>query len=142
MTDFEIANQLTDTMALFIQGFALLSTVIFAYIAGAFYFLHRAPLFTKVMSFSFLVFAMSFILVNLVGSFFHYMAVADQVDLQVEAGSASFLIEAVREGRTREMAWIGLWSGAPVAFGTIAMCFWMTFFWVPHEADIARAEQL
>lgn len=140
MTDYEIANQLTDTMGLFIQGFALLSTVIFAYIAGAFYFLHRAPLFTKVMSFSFLVFAMAFILVNLVGSFFHYMAIADQVDLTVAAGSASFLIEAVHEGRTRDMAWIGLWCGAPVAFGTLAMCFWMTFFWVPHDDDLKRAD--
>ena len=74
MTDFEIANQITDTMNLFLQGFAMLSTVIFAYIAGAFYFLNRAPFFTKVMSFIFLVFAVSFILINMMGAFYHYMA--------------------------------------------------------------------
>lgn len=131
MTDFEIANQLTDTMSLFLQGFALLSTVVFAYIAGAFYFLNRAPVFTKIVSFLFLVFAVAFILVNMLGSFYHYMAIADEVDLQVKSGSATYLIEAVHEGRTRPMAIIGLWTLVPVAFGTLAMCFWMTFFWSP-----------
>ncbi|MEM7638300.1 MAG: hypothetical protein AAF269_04480 [Pseudomonadota bacterium] len=134
MTDFEIANQITDTMNLFLQGFAMLSTVVFAYIAGAFYFLNRAPFFTKVMSFIFLVFAVSFILINMMGAFYHYMALADQVDLRVAAGNASFLIEAVHEGRTREMAFLGLWTIAPVGLGTVAMCFWMTFFWHPRES--------
>ena len=140
MTDIEIANQITDTMNLFLQGFAMLSTVIFAYIAGAFYFLNRAPFFTKVMSFIFLVFAVSFILINMMGAFYHYMALADQVDLRVQDGNASFLIEAVYEGRTREMAFLGLWTIAPVGLGTLAMCFWMTFFW--HQRQPIDAPSL
>jgi hypothetical protein len=138
MTDFEIANQLTDTMGLFLQGFALLCTVIFAYITGAFYFLNRAPLFTKIVSFVFLVFSVVFLLVNMIGSFFHYMALADQVDLQVAGQTTSFLIEAMHEGRTRQMAYAGLWTIAPVAFGTLAMCFWMTFFWTPDEDALRK----
>jgi len=135
MSDFEIANQLTDTMSYFLQAFALLSTIIFAYITGAFYFLHRAPIFTKMVSFLFLLFAVAFVLVSMVGGFFHYMAIADQVDLRVAGGNASFLIEAIEEGRTRPMAIVGLWTVAPVGLGTLAMCFWMTFFWQPDPSD-------
>ncbi|MEO0883091.1 MAG: hypothetical protein AAFY34_10190 [Pseudomonadota bacterium] len=133
MTDFEIVNQITDTMSLFLQGFLLLTTVVFAYIAGAFYFLHRAPFFTKLASFLFLVFAVVYVLINLMGAFYHYMALADQVDEQVARGSASLLVEAVYAGRTRPMAIAGLWTSAPVAIGTLAMCFWMTFFWRPEK---------
>ena len=142
MTDFEIANQITDTMSLFLQGFALMSSVFFAYITGAYYFLNRAPLFTKLMSFIFLMFATTFILVNKLGSFYHYMALADQVDIQVASQSSSFLIEAVQSGRTRPMAIIGLWTIAPVLIGTLIMCFWMTFFWQsePDPAEISAPE--
>ena len=141
MSDFEIANQLTDTMSYFLQAFALLSTIIFAYITGAFYFLHRAPIITKMVSFLFLLFSVTFILTSMVGGFLHYMAIADQVDLQVEGGSASFLIQAIQEGRTRPMAIVGLWTVAPVGFGTLAMCFWMTFFWKPTDIETAKASR-
>ena len=137
MSDFEIVNQITDTMSLFLQGFGLLSSVIFAYITGAFYFLHRAPLFTKLVSFLFLVFAATFMLINMLGAFYHYMALADQVDQQVEQGSVSLLIEAVQTGRTRLMAIAGLWTVGPVILGTLAMCFWMTFFWTPPKSTEA-----
>ena len=137
MSDFEIANQLTATMSYFLQAFTLLSTIIFAYITGAFYFLHRAPIITKMVSFLFLLFAVAFILTSMVGGFFHYMAIADQVDLQVKSGNASFLIEAIQEGRTRPMAIVGLWTVAPVGLGTLAMCFWMTFFWKPVHIEAA-----
>jgi len=136
MSDFEIANQLTDTMSYFLQAFALLSTIIFAYITGAFYFLHRAPIFTKMISFLFLLFAVAFVLVSMIGGFYHYMAIADQVDQQVATGNASFLIQAIQEGRTRPMAIIGLWTVAPVGIGTLAMCFWMTFFWRPEPMPV------
>ena len=139
MTDFEIVNQITDTMSLFLQGFGLLSSVIFAYITGAFYFLHRAPFFTKLVSFLFLVFAATFILINMLGAFYHYMALADQVDQQVAQGSVSLLIEAVQTGRTRPMAIGGLWTVGPVILGTLAMCFWMTFFWNPPKSDDAQS---
>ena len=135
MTDFEIVNQITDTMSLFLQGFGVLSSVIFAYITGAFYFLHRAPLFTKLVSFLFLVFATSYILINMLGAFYHYMALADQVDQQVAQGSVSLLIEAVQTGRTRPMGIGGLWTVGPVILGTLTMCFWMTFFWRPKESN-------
>lgn len=137
MTDFEAANQLTDTMSLFLQGFALLSTVIFAYITGAFYFLHRAPLFTKIVSFIFLAFATAFILINMLGAFYHYMALADQYDRLIADGSTVVLTEAVHTGRTRPMAIAGLWTVGPVMFGTVAMCFWMTFFWKPEPPATA-----
>ena len=139
MTDFEIVNQITDTMSLFLQGFGVLSSVIFAYITGAFYFLHRAPLFTKLVSFLFLVFAATFILINMLGAFYHYMALADQVDKQVAQGSVSLLIEAVQTGRTRPMAIGGFWTVIPVMLGTLAMCFWMTFFWNPPKSNGASS---
>jgi hypothetical protein len=131
MTDFETANQITDIMGLFLESFALLTTVIFAYVTGAFYFLHRAPMFTKVVSFVFLMFAVTFVLINLVGAFFHYMALVEQVDQQVTNPSVSLLIQSVHTGRTRPMAQAGLWTIVPVILGTLSMCFWMTFFWKP-----------
>jgi len=134
MTDFEIANQITDTMGLFLQNFAVLSTIFFAYVTGAFYFLNRAPLFTKIASFLFLVFAVLFISINMVGAFFHYTALIDQVELQVQQASVSFLIEAIHTGRTRAMGVAGLWTAGPVFIGMLAMCFWMTFIWQSDES--------
>lgn len=141
MTDFEIANQFTDVMSLFLQGFALLSTVLFAYITGAFYFLYRAPIITKLMAFTFLAFATIFILINMLGAFYHYMALIDQVDQRVAEGNVSFLIEAIQTGRTRPMAVAGWLTAIPVILGTLAMCFWMTFFWTPPEESAPAMQQ-
>lgn len=129
MTNFEIANQMTDVMGLFLEGFAVMATLIFAYVTGAFYFLHRAPIFTKIISYGFLIFSILFLMVNVLGTFFHFMALIDQVDEKVADGSASYLIEATQSGRTRILSTLGFWTFVPVLFGTLIMCFWMTFIW-------------
>ena len=134
MTDFEVAYQITDVMGLFFDGFAVLATLIFAYVTGAFYFLHRAPLFTKVVSFSFLLFAVGFITINVAGAYLHFLALIDQVEAQVADLPVSPLIQAVHDGRTRPMAQAGLWTMVPVIGGTLAMCFWMTFMWRPASS--------
>jgi len=136
MTDFEVANQVTDVMAMFFEGFGVLATLIFAYVTGAFYFLHRAPVFTKVVSFAFLSFAVTFLMINVLGAYFHFTALIDQVERQVADGATSPIILAIQNGRTRLMTEAGLWTFAPVIIGTMIMCFWMTFIWTPDEPEV------
>ncbi len=129
MSDFEIANQITDVIGLFIDIFALLATLIFAYITGAFYFLHRAPMFTKVASFIFLVSAILFVAINGLGAFLHFQALFDMVAARAAELSASSLIVASNNERAQIMLELGFWSLLLVLIGTLAMCFWMTFVW-------------
>lgn len=137
MTDFEVAYQITDTIALFLNGFAVISTVIFAYITGAFYFLHRAPLITRVVSFLFLLTSIFFLMINMIGAFLHFLAVIEQMEYQSRLDGASALITASAEGRTRTMAYLGFWTFVPVVIGTVGMCFWMTFFWKPDKSALS-----
>ena len=74
----------------------------------------------------------------MLGAFYHHMAVADQVDQQVAQGSVSLAIEAVQTGPTRPMAIGGLWTIGPVILGTLATCFWMTFFWAAQSPEHLR----
>lgn len=135
MTDFELVNQMTDVTGLFYDGFALLATLLFAYVSGTFYFLHRAPVITKIMSFSFLVFAILFVMNNSLGVYFHLEALIEQIEIQASDPSASHLIHSIANGRTRQMVQIGLWSFIPIIVGTVAMCFWMTFMWDPQSGS-------
>lgn len=135
MTDFETAYQITEMMSLFLDGFALLTTLIFAYVTGAFYFLHRAPIFTKIVSFSFLVFAIFFVMINMFGAFLHYMAVVEQVEEQMANPDVATLITAIYTGQTEPMAHVGFWTILAVVLGTLVMCFWMTFKWSPNESS-------
>ena len=137
MSDFEVAQQLLDTIGLFLDAFALIASLIFAYVTGAFYFLHRAPLFTKIISFVFFVFAMSFVMVLLLGTYFHFLALIDQVEAQMANPDVAYIIQATHEGRTRAMATLGFWIMLPVMIGTVLMCLWMTFFWGTRKASMA-----
>jgi len=140
MSDFEIANQITDMMGLFTDIFGLLATLIFAYVTGAFYFLHRAPLFTKVASFVFLISAIAFVTINALGAFLHFEALWDMVAARAAEPSASSLIVASNNERAGILLKAGFWSVALVVTGTIIMCFWMTFVWQREEDPLALVE--
>lgn len=129
MTDFEVAYQLTDTMELFYNGFAVLATVIFAYITGAYYFLHKAPRMTKVVSYIFLLFAVIFLMINNFGAFLHFLSVIDQMEYQATLDGVSPIIRGAANGTTRTLALAGFAAIVPVVLGVLVMCYWMTFHW-------------
>lgn len=134
MTDYETLDQLLDTTSLVLAGMSLLATVVFAYIAAAFFFLHRAPLVTKVVTYLFFLFSVIFLTGNLFGLYLHTLATIEQIDALALRDGASILIRATSEGQTDTTTAIGFWSFVAVIIGVMAMTFWMTFFWKPGAA--------
>lgn len=105
-----------------------MATIVFAYITAVFFFLHRAPSFTKVMAYLFFLFSVIFIAGNLVGIYFHVLAINDQIDMLAARESASSLLVTTSQGQNKITTAVGFWSFLAVLLGVMAMTFWMTFF--------------
>ena len=131
MTDFETLNQLLHSTEIVFLWMSLLATIVFAYITAVFFFLHKAPPFTKWIAYVFYLFSVIFIAGNLVGIYFHILAINDQIGILAAREGASSLLVAVNEGQNRATTAVGFWSFLPVILGVLAMTFWMTFFWKP-----------
>ncbi len=138
MTDYELANQMTDVMGLFLDSLAVFATIIFAYVTGAFYYLHRAPTATKLASFLFFFFVMLVWFAISFGSFLHFMALVEEVGLRAVAADASSFIQSANHDRSRQLPILGLWTFAPAFVGMVAVCFWMTFCWTPEREATGR----
>ena len=132
MSDYEILNQLTHSTEVVYSWMSLLASIVFAYIAAAYFFLHKAPWFTRMMTFVFFLFSVIFITGNLVGMYFHILAIIDQIDLRAAHPDAAGLLVATSEGSTKLTTAAGFWSFIVVMIGVIAMTFWMTFIWKPE----------
>ncbi len=135
MTDYEILNQLTHSTEVIFSWTSLMATIVFAYIAAAYFFLHKTPWFTRGMTYVFFLFSVVFIIGNMMGMYFHVLAVIDQIDLRAAETGATGLLVATSEGSTKLTAAIGFWSFMIVTLGVLAMTFWMTFMWDPADQE-------
>lgn len=134
MSDYETLDQLLDVSSIVLAGMSLMATVVFAYITAAFFFLHRAPPITKIVTYLFFLFSVIFITGNLFGLYLHTLAVIEQIDAFALRENASILIKATSNGQTHVTTALGFWSFLVVILGVLAMTFWMTFLWKPNTA--------
>ncbi len=133
MTDFETLNQLLHSTELVFAWMSLLATIVFSYITAVFFFLHRAPSFTRVTAYIFFMFSVIFIVGNLVGIYLHILAINVQIDMLAAREGASGLVVATSQGQNKVTTAVGFWSFLPVVLGVLAMAFWMTFLWKPES---------
>lgn len=134
MTDFQILDHLIDIMNLFYVGFSSMAAIVFAYITAAYFFLSKAPLVVKLGSFGFFLVSMVFLMVNGYGTYLHYLALIDQIELAAQAPDASFMLVETYKGQMKPLSFIGSVTFLTSIAGVLLMAFWMTFIWKPERS--------
>jgi hypothetical protein len=99
MTEADITQQIMMMMDLTINGTAVFFSMISAYIVALFFFIHRAPIALKLVSFLFFTLACAFLMVFMRGTFDHAQALqAALVELSKQGPLSPVGEAAIRRG--------------------------------------------